>query len=323
MRRTPRAALWLFLCSPGALAAGEFSLQWPVACTRGQDCHIQNYVDRDPGPGVADVACGPLSYDGHKGTDIALPSLDAMRRGVPVIAAAPGVVLGTRDGMRDISARAVPAEEIENRECGNGLIIEHDGGWQSQYCHLRQGSVAVQSGERVAVGQFLGLVGLSGRTEFPHLHLSLRRDGKVVDPFEPGGDPDCGITGEGLWAEAVDYVAGGALRAGFSDAVPDYEDLKARDLHRADLPSTAPALVFWGYFWGGRKGDVVEITIDGPAGRFHETRMVLGRDQAQFFRASGRRRPEGGLARGPYHGGIVLLRDGEEIARLMRETVVE
>ena len=321
MRRA--APLIALLCSPVALAAGEFSLDWPVQCTPGVECHVQNYTDRDPGPGARDVACGALTYDGHKGTDIALPSVEAMARGVPVLAAAPGRVRGVRDGMRDVSMRDLPAEEIAGRDCGNGVVIDHGDGWETQYCHMRQGSLAVAQGDVVAAGQVLGLVGLSGRTEFPHLHLSVRRDGAVVDPFEPGGDPACGATGADLWADDIAYVAGGGLRAGFSDAVPEWETLKLRDLHAATLAGDAPALVFWAVFWGGRAGDVVRIVIDGPEGRFHDTEVTLDRAQAQFFRAGGRKGPARGLPRGSYRGTAELVRAGETLATLTRETRVD
>ena len=89
------------LLGSASLAAAEpFSLDFPVDCTLGETCYIQQYVDHDPGPGARDFTCQGLSYDGHKGTDIALPTLAAMAQGVRVRAAAPGVVRARRDGVR-------------------------------------------------------------------------------------------------------------------------------------------------------------------------------------------------------------------------------
>ena len=80
------------LLGSASLAAAEpFSLDFPVDCTLGETCYIQQYVDHDPGPGARDFTCQGLSYDGHKGTDIALPTLAAMAQGVRVRAAAPGI----------------------------------------------------------------------------------------------------------------------------------------------------------------------------------------------------------------------------------------
>lgn len=313
----------LMTCVSAVAMAETFSLHMPVACSLGHDCHIQNYVDRDPERGeVSDFACGPLSYDGHKGTDIAIPSTTAMMRGVPVIAAAGGTVLGVRDGMQDISMRDVAPEEIDGRDCGNGVLLEHADGWQTQYCHLRKGSVAVARGQRVNAGDVLGLVGLSGRTEFPHLHLSVRHKGKVIDPFEPGGDPACGAAGEALWSEDIAYLAGGILRAGFATEIPAYGDIKARDIHVNEVEPLDPALVFWVYAFGGRKGDRLRIRIEGPTGLFHETEVVIERNQAQFFRATGRKSPRGGLPSGTYSGRVDLVRNDKIMTSRERVTTV-
>ena len=62
--------------------AHSFELNSPVDCALGETCFIQNYVDRDPGPGVRDARCGPRSYNGHKGTDFSVPDVATMKRGI-------------------------------------------------------------------------------------------------------------------------------------------------------------------------------------------------------------------------------------------------
>jgi hypothetical protein len=115
-----RALLCLLaLATPaGAFQLAPFKLAWPVDCTLGQTCHIQHYVGHDPGPGERDFTCGTLSYDGHDGTDIALPNRAAMAAGVKVLATAPGRVLGARDGVEDF----VPP--VPGKECGNGVLVD-------------------------------------------------------------------------------------------------------------------------------------------------------------------------------------------------------
>ena len=175
-----------------AIAAEPFRLGLPIACTPGEDCVVQNYFDHDPSPARRDHMCGHMTYDGHDGIDFRLPSMSALRRGVPVLAAAAGRVEAVRDAVPDDGMER-GAEAIAGIDCGNAVVLRHDGGWVTQYCHMARGSIAVTPGQTIARGTALGLVGYSGRTRFPHLHLTVRRDGKPVDPFAPDRPADaCG-----------------------------------------------------------------------------------------------------------------------------------
>lgn len=317
--RLPIGALLLSLVTAPAVAS-DFTLQWPVDCRLGETCHIQQYVDHIPGPGAQDYQCQGLSYSGHKGTDIALPYLRDMAAGVTVRAAAPGVVRGLRDTMPDAYATEENAEVLKGRECGNGVVIRHADGWETQYCHLRQGSVRVQNGQQVEAGTPLGEVGLSGKTQFPHLHLSLRQNGNVVDPFAPDGRLACNRAQEtenhntaSLWADPPPYQPGGFLGAGFSTEVPEFQAIKSGAASGARLTTKSPALVFWAYAFGGQKGDRVRLSISGPSGVFSVHEITLERDQAQFFRASGKRLRNKSWDYGRYTALAVLLRDDEEI----------
>jgi len=97
----------------------------------------------------------------HKGIDF------AAAKGTPVHATAAGTVIA-----------AGPIAENGGRY-GNTVIIDHDGE-QSLYAHLD--SVAVVPGQRLTAGQRIGTVGASGFATGPHLHLEMRRDGKILDP---------------------------------------------------------------------------------------------------------------------------------------------
>lgn len=304
-------AAFLFYAVPAA--AGSPRLELPVDCTLGETCFIQNHVDRDPGPGHADFGCGALSHDGHKGTDFALHSLAEMQSGVAVLAAAAGTVLGLRDGMADEYFTPDMEATLDGRDCGNGVLIDHGDGWQTQYCHMKQGSIAVEPGQTVATGDRLGQVGLSGRTEFPHLHLSVRRDGATIDPFQPHGGGACGDVKDALWSDPIAYDPGGLIAAGFAAAVPDFADVKAGTAGVADIADTADALVFWVYLFGGRDGDRVVLRIDGPNGRFLERQVELTRTQARLFRAVGRKRTTPTWTPGAYTGTATLVRGGDTI----------
>jgi hypothetical protein len=69
-------------------------------------------------------------------------------------------------------------------------------------------------------------------------------------------------------------------------------------------------LVLWAYAFGGRAGDILQLTISGPQGRVITQDNQIERNQAQYFRATGRRSPPHGWTTGDYSGAILLLRDG-------------
>lgn len=308
MRRFRLTSLVLCLCT-GPVWAESLRLSLPLDCTLGESCYIQQYVDTDPGPEARDFTCGPLSYDGHKGTDFALPKLADMIAGVDVLAAAPGQIRAVRDDMPDTGLTEATRDTIEGRDCGNGLVITHSDGWETQYCHLKQGSVIAEQGAWVEAGDPLGQVGLSGRTEFPHLHISVRQNGQVVDPFQPNSAETCAplqAQGQTLWTDSLPYQPGGLLDAGFATGIPDYDAVKRGD---ADVPLSqgSPALVVFAYGFGAREGDTIEVVIDGPQGTFLETTQTLDKPQAQYMRAMGRRTAQG-LEVGTYTAKITLHR---------------
>jgi len=93
------------------------SLLFPVDCELGETCFLQQFVDRDAGPDARDFTCGPQSYDGHQGTDIRLADFEALSLGWPVLAAASGTVLGSRNTVADGGIAMMP----EGQDCGNGV----------------------------------------------------------------------------------------------------------------------------------------------------------------------------------------------------------
>lgn len=298
-------AITLALASP----AGAFEFAFPVDCSLGATCYVQNYVDHDASPKVQDFTCGALSYDGHDGTDIALPTLAAMRAGVNIIAAASGTVKGSRDGIADFA----PVET--NKECGNGVLVDHGSGWETQYCHMKQGSVRVRVGDEVALGAVLGQIGQSGQAAFPHLHLSVRRNGAELDPFAPETLTTCGAAVEqSLWDHPFAYTPGGLLDAGISSEIPQFQSIKD-GLASPNLPQTAPALVIWAYFFGPRAGDALLFTLTGPEGSIFAERSVLEKPQALAFRAVGRKLKTSGWPVGLYQAQVKMMRGDQELGR--------
>jgi hypothetical protein len=295
------AALAFGAPRPAPAAEPAIVLALPMDCVPGQTCAIQNYLDRDPGPAARDFRCEGVTYDGHTGVDFRVPDMAAQRAGVLVLAAADGRVLRTRDAAPDISVRVAGEASVKGVECGNGLAIEHAGGYQTQYCHLARGSLLVKPGQTVRVGQPLGRVGLSGLTEYPHLHFSVRRGDDVIDPFAPEpaapGAP-CG-GGAALWRPDVAAMlkpqSGAVLNVGFA-AAPVTMD--AVEDGRIVAPTArAAALIAYVRAIALKAGDVQRLTVTGPDGRVlaDTTADPLARDQAQRLLFAGRRAPAGGL----------------------------
>lgn len=294
--------------------AGPPQLSLPIDCELGKTCVIEDYPDNDPGPGQRDYTCGLKSRDGHRGTDILLPSFEAMDRGVNVLAAAPGRVAALRDGMADIAVTDETRETIRGRECGNAVRIDHGDGWQTLYCHMKKGSLIVRKGQAVSAGDPLGLVGLSGLTNVPHVHLTVLKDGDVIDPFLPDANAECGDTnGNGLWKSAPAYTRSGLFTAGFSTGVPPFEDVKSGAARVTETTPDQP-LALYGHVFHAEPGDTLTLTASGPEGKIFAETLTLDDPQAQLFRALGRRSPNGGWPLGAYRGYVTLKRGDTLIA---------
>lgn len=314
----------LLSCAPEQASAQNFRL--PIDCAVGETCVVQNYADLDPANGAAsDPRCGPLTYDGHDGLDFRAPAAMA-ERGVAVLAPAAGVIAAVRDGEPDGAFLQGGMAAIDNRECGNGVRIDHEGGWSSQLCHMRRGSLRVRQGERVEAGQALGLVGLSGHTQFPHVHITLRLNDNVVEPLTgQSGGVRCGdsVQAGPIWSAeartALAYRGAQWFAAGFTGTPPG-ENANAEELP-ANAADDADALVFWALAVGPREGDVLRVRLYAPDGSLvGENTRTQPRDQAQAWLFTGRRTPGIGWALGDYRGEAALLRNGR-VVQTRSETV--
>ena len=330
LRCSASIAAWMAL----PLTAQALSLTWPVACTLGQDCFVQNYVDHGPNAKGNDFTCGHLTYPHHDGTDIRLRDLDAMRAGVNVVAVADGEVIGERDGMADQSIRNADGDAtagkaaVYSQECGNGVVLRHAEGFITQYCHMHQGSINVQVGDHVQAGQVLGQVGLSGDTEFPHLHLTVRHGSSVLDPFTSGPmSTACAVTDPAhplpqLWAKPQPYLATALLNDGFSDDVP----APHTDPIRAErVAATAPALLYWVQIMGPEAGDNLTLRLRAPDGHvLAEQQQIVDHAMALYSAFVGKRN-HGTLPPGTYSTELTLTRHGhaEPIVTQQRTLIIQ
>src|SRR6185503_332429 len=96
----------------------------------------------------------------HQGTDYAAGS------GTPVRAIGDGIVIaaGSRGGY------------------GNVIDVRHTNGIVTRYGHLRGFAKGVRGGARVAMGQTIGFVGMTGLATGPHLHFEVLVNGVARNP---------------------------------------------------------------------------------------------------------------------------------------------
>jgi len=317
----PVLVLWLLRAAP----ATALELALPIDCEVGQDCWLVNVVDLDPGRGVLDHACTSFTYDGHKGTDIAIRDLKAMDAGVSVLSSAPGTVRAVRDGMDDIDFTERGKDSVRGRECGNGVVIDHGRGWLTQYCHMKKGSILVKQGVTVTMGQRLGLVGHSGLAQFPHVHLEVRHNNEVIDPFVGSGPgTTCGSRKGSIWRKEAGQQLGdmptAIFNAGFAAIRPQTVAVRAGLYHDGVLSRQVPALVLWADIYWPLAGDELRMRIFGPDGAVvYEHANPVVKTQARKLFYAGRNRPALFWPAGRYRGEITLTSGAGSQTALMQK----
>jgi murein DD-endopeptidase MepM/ murein hydrolase activator NlpD len=304
-----------------ARAEQPISLALPIKCQPGVSCFIQNYVDHDASDKVRDYRCGGRSYNGHDGTDFRIRNQQIQKQGVEVLAAAAGRVTGGRNDMEDVSIRTAGKAAISDKECGNGVLIEHADGWATQYCHMAKGSVRVNPGEQIKAGQPIGLVGLSGDTEFFHLHFTVRYRGKAVDPFAfEAPEKSCGA-GRSLWAASLggqmQYRPREIIDYGFAGVTPTMKLIESGEIGKHPVAPASDALVAYVRTIGLQAGDQQTLEVQGPNGTSMPTSNLpaLDRDKAQFLVLAGKKRTEAAWPPGRYSATYRVTRDGAEVLR--------
>jgi murein DD-endopeptidase MepM/ murein hydrolase activator NlpD len=96
----------------------------------------------------------------HQGMDFTAPT------GTPIFATGDGIV-----------------KRADNTASGYGnhIVIQHGYGYETLYGHLSK--YKCKAGQRVKRGDIIGYVGSTGRSEAPHLHYEVHKDGKPVNPI--------------------------------------------------------------------------------------------------------------------------------------------
>ncbi len=133
----------------------------------------------------------PNCYRRHEGTDFGLIGhvVSQLAGSIDVFSVAGGKVVAKKDGNTDLCFYKIPPPRADSPASdfvfcindkndakeANFVAILQDDGVIAYYYHLKKDSIAVNVGDRVDCGKFLGKIGSSGVSSAPHLHLTLQR----------------------------------------------------------------------------------------------------------------------------------------------------
>jgi len=170
-RAVTLASVFSLLAMQPVAAAGNLTLPFNVPQPRITSWTDHHYPDRqDDGTMIRFDGARGYAYDGHRGTDFAVPS------NTPVLAADDGTVIYSE----------------WSDSGGWGVVIDHAYD-RTAYFHNNQ--LFTYPGQHVSRGQLIALSGSTGNSTGPHIHFEVRdllTPWHSVDPYGwtgPGKDP--------------------------------------------------------------------------------------------------------------------------------------
>jgi Peptidase family M23 len=93
--------------------------------------------------------------------------------GKEVHAVADGTVVGTRNDLAEQIPGTYPSDVPIDEADGNFVVLDVGNGFFVNYAHMQPGSIRPKVGDKVKRGDVIGLVGNTGNSVAPHLHLHV------------------------------------------------------------------------------------------------------------------------------------------------------
>jgi murein DD-endopeptidase MepM/ murein hydrolase activator NlpD len=231
---------------------------------------IAAFVDHDDlfPDSLLDWNCGERTYDAdtfnHNGTDyngVQFPWLTMANDGMVVIAAEDGEIIEIHDGEPDNSCSFDPNSDA------NRVILLHGDGSTTIYAHMKTGSVTPRKvGDRIEQGDYLGVMGSSGLSTGPHLHLGVQDlSNNLFDPY--AGNCNA-LNDDSFWAEQELYFNKEVLALATHSAAPEYppcpqqEVPHFKDVFETDDDIFASVTV---RDFDGTDGDEIGLEVRGPS----------------------------------------------------------
>ena len=245
---------------------GIVQLAWPLKQANGFDqpsyYTTVNYVDLDPTSGIQDYRCNSRSYNGHNGLDVSLwPFWWQMmdNNQVEIVASAPGIIIGKQDNFFD-----------KNCSCTgtwNAVYVEHADGSIAWYGHMKKNTLTNKPvGAAVVMGEYLGLVGSSGCSSNPHLHLEIHdKDGKVIEPYAG----TCNSTTPSTWWASQKPYQEPSLNRLTTHAIPPVFDGFCPNEEKPNLDNQfdpGDLVYFTGWYRDQIKDSLTSFVVKDPLG---------------------------------------------------------
>ena len=255
--------------NPSLKNAGSF--QWPLRASDDyDDCgyySVFQYFDHNPTFGaVQDWNCGGITYDvpgyNHSGIDIGIAPFawNMMNdNSVEVIAIADGQIIQKGDGFFDMECSASTLD-------WNFLIVQHPDGTFAMYGHMKSGTVtSLEVGDQISTGDYIGIVGSSGASTGPHLHLEiLDQTFASIDPY---AGPCNNQISSSLWADQHDYHDRGVNSVRTHSAPPNNNTCPSLETTNEQVVFEPGSQVYLGsYIRHAIPTDTYTVTMKRPDG---------------------------------------------------------
>lgn len=140
-----------------------------------------------------DIGASGYDYNTKKWSNF-LPGTDGKKNkdyrcyGKPVYAMADGEVIEVMDNLEENPKPGDKLADVIKVDAGGNHVIIRNGNETAKYSHFQKNSVSdkIKVGAKVVQGQFLGLLGNSGNSGGPHLHVHVNKFiPDKTDPFRP------------------------------------------------------------------------------------------------------------------------------------------
>ncbi|MFZ1527844.1 MAG: peptidoglycan DD-metalloendopeptidase family protein [Ferruginibacter sp.] len=266
---------------PARLSPTAQSFGWPLK--QGLNYNdpgfygISNYIDHNAAfPNqVTDYNCGTRSYDlssgyNHKGTDIFTWPYGWQKmanNAVEIVACAPGTIIGKSDGNFDQNCAFCSGA------CNwNAVYVMHADGSVAWYGHMKSGSLTPKAnGQTVAEGEYLGVVGSSGNSTGPHLHLEVYTNSsytQLVDPWAGACNATNGTTS--WWANQQPYYVSTINKVMTHGAAPQTGQCPAQEIPNEKINFIPGQVIYLsGYYRDQQNGQQSVHRVFRPDGSLH------------------------------------------------------